>query len=222
MKQLSKALEAITANADRVEIHLDVESTSLRGTCFAIGGFIRQGKTELYEFSLLAEEGAAEAAPWVQENILLHLQDLPTVKTLAELYDFYGEIFFAVKNRVLELYGLEPWETAKLRKQFAVVIDNGMPVEAAFESACWSHLIAKAQEAGEDTFGIEMGGMYMPIEISTALDVLGFDPDLPRSEAAEEAGFTGPKHNPVVDARQSACVYDLALSGQLSDKYRAE
>jgi hypothetical protein len=157
---------------------------------------------------------------WVAENILPHLDDLPRAGSVEEMYEAYGALYFAVKNRVLELHGLQPWDTADLRRHFVVVIDNGMPVEAGFEARCWEHLAAEAEKDGEDVFGITMGGMYMPVDVSTALDVLGYDPDLPRSEAAEALGATGPKHHPVVDARQSAAVYDAARAGTLPEKYR--
>lgn len=217
---IAAAVAAITADGGRLEIHLDVESTSLRGVGFAIGGFVRQGDRELMEFAVLAEDAAAQCGEWVQENVLPHLYDLPTVATVGEVYAAYGEFFFAVKNRVLELHGLQPWDTSDLRAKFAVVIDNGMPVEAAFEAACWAHLVETADDA--DTFSIEMGGMYMPVDISTALECWGYNPDLPRSDAAELLGVTGPKHHPVVDARQSAAVYDAAKRGDtVLDAYRS-
>jgi hypothetical protein len=219
---INAAVAAITADGGRVEIHLDVESNGLRGIGFAIGGFVRQGEQELMEFAMLAPlpEGQ-EMDGWVKENILPHLGDLPRAGSIEDMYSAYGALYFAVKNRILELHGLQPWDAADLRRLFAVVYDNGMPVEAAFEARCWEHLIAVAEAAGEDAFGVIFGGAYMPIDISTALDVLGYDPDLNRAEAAEVLGVTGLKHNPIDDARQSAAVYDAARAGTLPEKYRA-
>jgi len=217
--ELSAAVASIAADSGRVEIHFDVESTSLRGVGFALGGFVRQGKRELMEFALLARSEATLCGEWVQQNVLPHLADLPTVETVEDIYAAYGRLFNAVKSRVMELHGIKPWDTTELRKRFVVVVDNGFPVEAGFEAACWRHLLAQASEP--DRFAVEMGGAYMPCDISTALDVLGYNPDLPRAEAAEALGVTGPKHNPVIDARQSAAVFDAARRGDPAlDKYR--
>ncbi|MHA1540809.1 MAG: hypothetical protein ACTSXL_02765 [Alphaproteobacteria bacterium] len=208
MKQFD-FLEKITKNGGMVQIHLDVEATSLRGEGFAIGGFIRQGKNILTEFELLSEEGAKKAGDWVKENVLPHLKEMPTCKTQKELRKYYFDIFNAVKGKVLELNKLNPWDTSVLRQKFAVVYDNGMPVESQFEMDCWKQALENAKD--DEKFGIELGGAYMPIEISTVLDVKGYNPDLPRSEAAEALGVIGPKHNPLVDAKQSAAVYDAAM-----------
>lgn len=219
-KVVESVVDAITASGGRVEIHLDVESNGLRGVGFAIGGFVRQGKEELMEFSAIAPlpEGQ-ELDGFVEEKIMPYLGDLPKVDSLEQMYEMYGELFFAVKSRVMELHGLEPWDTSDIRRNFVVVIDNGMPVEANFEAACWQHLSAQASE--EDRFGVEMGGMYAPLDVSSVLDARGYNPDLPRFEVAEAMGVTGPKHHPVVDARQSAAVLDAAMMGTLAEQYKS-
>jgi hypothetical protein len=85
------------------------------------------------------------------------------------------------------------------------------PVEASF--------IAAAHDWAMANYGAgEFDGPYMPIDITSALAALGYDPDLSRSNAAEALGVTGPKHHPLVDARQSAAVYDAARNGTLGAK----
>lgn len=216
----------ITTEGGSVEIHMDVESTSLNGTGFAFGAIVRQGEAELGEVAGIAREGVAlieaggDRTAFVREQILPHLGDLPEVATLAELGELWLSLYDAVKNRVMEVHGIQPWETGKLRRRMAVVIDNGIPVEALFNSAAIENRVVAAEgsfKEGDDYFMSvttkELGGMYMPRDISTALEVLGYDPDLPRSDVAEALGVTGPKHHPVVDARQSMVVYDAAKRG---------
>lgn len=223
MKKGNQIADAITADGGFVEIHLDVESTSLNGTGFAFGAIVRQGEAELGEVAAIAREGidlieaGGERTGFVKGEILPHLDNLPEVATLAELGELWLSLYDAVKNRVMELHGIQPWETGALRRKMAVVIDNGIPVEALFNSAAIERRVEVAEtefKEGDDYFMSvttrELGGMYMPRDISTALEMLGYDPDLPRADVAEALGVTGPKHHPVVDARQSMAVLDAA------------
>jgi hypothetical protein len=72
----------------------DVESTSLHGIGFAVGAVVldRNGE-EIDRFELLSKEGAGLVNDWVTENVIPHLQDMPTCFDLTELrtkfYEFY-------------------------------------------------------------------------------------------------------------------------------------
>ena len=239
MKNIKNIAAAISKDGGMVEIHLDVESTSLNGIGFAFGAIVRQGQAELGEVAALALEGAnmvangGEREGFVRKDILPHLGDLPQVETLTELRELWLTLYFAVKNRVMELNGIKPWETGALRRKLVVVIDNGIPVEALFNATAMEARVVAAEQAlrmavdaefgdkaeadkayADRYFGavtvIELGGFYMPRDISTALEEMGYNPDLPRSKVAEALGITGTKHHPVVDARQSMAVYDAA------------
>jgi len=202
-KIAKKIIAAIEKNNGLVEFHLDVESTSLRGTGFAFGGFVRQNGKILGKFALLSKEGEAQASDWVKEKVLPHLKNLPTVETQAELYQAYWKIYSTVRSHVIDLNGIQPWETGKLVRIFRVVWDNGSPVEVKFEDEVISW-------ATENAGASEFDGAYMPIDISTSLSELGYHPDLPRSEVAEKMGITGPQHHPEVDCEQSCTIWDAA------------
>ncbi len=184
-------LTKISADGGLVELHIDVESTSLRGVGFAFGAIVRQGGQVVGEDALLSEEGAAQSGDWVRENVLPHLGDLPRVGTQDGLYEAFWSLYSGVRAAATK---------------FALVGDNIWPVEAAFLHATHDWAM---QNAGAGEFD----GPYMPVDITSVLLALGYNPDLPRSEAAEALGVTGPKHNPVVDARQSMAVLDAARRG---------
>jgi hypothetical protein len=72
----------------------DVESTSLYGTGFAVGAVVYNlGGTEVDRFEMLSVQGAWDANPWVKENVIPHLKDMPEVMyniTLRQkFYQFY-------------------------------------------------------------------------------------------------------------------------------------
>jgi len=190
----------ITATGGLVEIHLDVESTSLRGLGFAFGAIVRQGNQVIHKCARLSEEGAAGASEWVKDNVLPHLGDLPKVAMQDELYAAFWTLYATVKSAVIETQGCKPWELAG---RFAIVGDNMWPVEAGFVMAAHDWAMKNAGAS-------EFDGPYMPIDVTSVLWGLGYNPDLPRSEAAEALGVTGAKHNPVVDALQSMAVLDAA------------
>lgn len=202
------AINSGISAATPVELHLDAESTSLRGLGFAFGGFVRQNGIILAEFAAMSREGAALCGDWVKANVLPHLGDIPVVETQTDLHATFWAIYKAAKEATLATYGCKPWE---LGGKFSVVGDNMWPVEASF-------LIAAHDWAMANDGATEFDGPYMPIDITSVLEALGYDPDLSRSEAAEALGVTGPKHNPLVDARQSAAIYDAARNGTLGNK----
>lgn len=209
-------LASITPNGGAVELHFDVESASLRGVGFAYGGFIRQGGEVLATFALLSTEGAAGACDWVRDNVIPHLGDVPTIETQEELISSFWEIYAGVRARVIDVQGIKPWETTALRRAFAVVFDNGWPVEASF-------LLAAHDWARENAGAGEFDGPYMPVDVQTGLAALGYNPDLPRGEAAAALGVTGPQHDPRVDAAQSAAIWDAALRGDPKlDRYKVQ
>lgn len=205
------AVIAAAVNAgDPVELHFDVESTSLRGEGFPFGGFVRQNGVVIADFSAMSAEGAAKCGDWVKANVLPHIADIPVVETQADLHAAFWAVYKAAREATLAAYGCKPWELAG---KFVVFGDNMWPVESSFLTAAHDWAMANAG-AGE------FDGPYMPIDVTSALAVLGYNPDLPRAEAAADLGVTGPKHNPVIDARQSAAVYDAACNGTLDAKYR--
>lgn len=183
-----------------VELHLDVESTSLRGVGFAFGAIVRQGEDVLAEVAVLSEEGAAQVSTWVQENVLPHLGDLPRVASQEELYRAFWALYSSLRKAVIDTHGCKPWELAG---RFALVGDNMWPVEAAFIAAAHDWAM---QNAGASEFD----GPYMPIDITSVLWALGYNPDLPRSDVAERLGVSGAKHDPRVDCRHSMAVLDAA------------
>lgn len=70
----------------------DVEATRLHGRGFAVGAVVINKITNkiLAAFSLLSTDGADSANIWVRENVLPHLEDMPTCRELHTLNDeFY-------------------------------------------------------------------------------------------------------------------------------------
>lgn len=183
-----------------VEIHLDVEATTLRGSGFAFGAIVRQGDGIIHECALLSESGAAQSGDWVRENVLPHLGDLPKVTTQDELYASFWTLYSTVRSVVIKTHECMPWELAG---KFAVFGDNMWPVEANF-------IMSAHDWAMKNAGARELDGPYLPIDITSVLWALGYNADLPRSEAAEALGVTGAKHNPLIDARQSMAVLDAA------------
>jgi hypothetical protein len=59
---ITAAVNSGISAAMPVELHLDVESTSLRGQGFAFGGFVRQGDTVIAEFAAMSREAPPSAA----------------------------------------------------------------------------------------------------------------------------------------------------------------
>lgn len=75
----------------------DVENTSLIGTGFAFGAVVVDTKTQkiLDQTELLSTENLHKCVPWVQQNVLPLLADLPTCKTDHQLrtafWNFYNK-----------------------------------------------------------------------------------------------------------------------------------
>ncbi len=202
---------SFSSTGGQVELHVDVESTSLRGEGFAFGVIVRQGSKIHGEIALLSVEGASRASEWVADKVLPHLGGIPTVPTQEALLRTFWNLYKNVREAVIQVHGCKPWE---LVGRFAVVGDNMWPVEASFLAAAhdWAMKAAGATE---------FDGPYMPIDVSSVLCALGYNPDLPRSDAAEKLGVTGAKHDPRIDARQSMAVLDAARRQDPAlDKYK--
>jgi hypothetical protein len=77
----------------------DVESTSLHGEGFAFGVVVtdRNGNA-VDHLELLSKEGAEQSNDWVKENVLPHLQDMPTCETNKELRDAFYEFYMKHKE----------------------------------------------------------------------------------------------------------------------------
>jgi hypothetical protein len=96
----------------------DCESTNLHGTTFAFGCIVadKTGK-EIDRFELLSLEGKEKASPWVKENVMPSLSDMPTCETDLEL-----------RNRFFEFY-------MKHKESCDVYSDVNYPVETNFLSS---------------------------------------------------------------------------------------
>jgi hypothetical protein len=143
--------------------------------------------------------------------------DFVKVEDARALRQRYWETWAAVRNHVLSINSIEPWETGELRKVLTLVVDNGMPVESAFLRAAQEDAVQRAiaeQGVYNDAvlYGVELAGPYAPTDVATVLEENGYNPDLNRTEVAEVVGVSGRKHNPVIDARQSMVVMDAARS----------
>lgn len=77
----------------------DVESTSLYGIGFAVGAIVltRTGE-EVDRFELKSKEEEALAGEWVRENVIPHLQDMPTCDTARELRDSFYAFYMKHKD----------------------------------------------------------------------------------------------------------------------------
>ena len=78
----------------------DIESTSLHGKAFAVGVTVVDCATfkELDNLVLKSLESEKDASDWVKENVLPHLQDLPTVETDKELRDQFWAFYLKHKE----------------------------------------------------------------------------------------------------------------------------
>lgn len=78
----------------------DVESTSLHGKGFAVGVIVVDCAThkEVDSFELKSLEAEKGCSDWVKENVLPHLQEMPSVETDKELRDQFWDFYIKHKD----------------------------------------------------------------------------------------------------------------------------
>ena len=166
----------------------DVESNGLWGAAFAIGAVLYEDGEEKKKFYARCPI-AGDVNPWVKENVLPQMEDMPvTHNTYEEMLSAFAKFF------------LENKADAK------VIFHMGVPVEA--------RVVLHMHEFGQ--IG-DWDGAYPWIDVAGNLQQAGWDPtSVDAYNAANgivvpqpEAGGT---HNPLYDSRAAALCYQDILS----------
>jgi hypothetical protein len=77
----------------------DVESTSLFGSGFAFGVVVyNRGGSEVDRLELKSKEGQGLANDWVKQNVIPHLEDMPSCETDRELRDAFYNFYMKHKE----------------------------------------------------------------------------------------------------------------------------
>lgn len=78
----------------------DVEATELHGEGFAVGAVVAHKKSGhlIDNFQLLSLEGEQKAGPWVKENVLPALKQLPVCDTQRQLRDTFFNFYLKYKD----------------------------------------------------------------------------------------------------------------------------
>ena len=77
----------------------DVESTSLFGSGFAFGVVVyNRGGSEVDRLELKSKEGQELANDWVKQNVIPHLEDMPSCETDIELRDAFYNFYMKHKE----------------------------------------------------------------------------------------------------------------------------
>ncbi len=77
----------------------DVESTSLFGSGFAFGVVVyNRGGSEVDRLELKSKEGQELANDWVKQNVIPHLEDMPSCETDRELRDAFYNFYMKHKE----------------------------------------------------------------------------------------------------------------------------
>lgn len=185
-----------------VEMHLDVESTTLRGVGFAFALVIRQNGIILGEVGAnCASYGEAHGVEWVRNNVLPFLDNLRVVPTLDDVYHAYWTTTNAVREGLMEHAG----RTANnVREQMRLFWFNGIPVEAQFE---WSAM----KWAMENGLATEFDGAINPCDILTIVEHYGYKARLSLEKAALALdALRGIAHNPLNDVYHAMALLDAA------------
>jgi len=183
-----------------VEMHLDVESTSLRGVGFAFALVIRQNGMILGEVGAnCASYGEEFGVEWVHHNVLPYLDNLRVVDTLDDVYRTYWMATNAVREGLMEQSGRT---SANVREQMRLFWFNGIPVEAQFEWCAMKWAMAR-------DLATEFEGAINPCDILTIVEHYGYKPRMSLDKAAIAIDAQrGIAHNPLNDVYHAIAVLD--------------
>ena len=161
----------------------DAETNGLWGAAFAIGAVLYEDGVETKKFYARCPI-AGNVAPWVQENVLPQMEELPeTHNTYCGMIEAFAKFFIENKENA------------------DVVFHMGVPVEA--------RVVIDMHEFG---YIGDWDGAYPWLDIAGNLAQAGFDPtsvdaynvshgiEVPQPEA-------GGTHNPLYDSRAAALCY---------------
>lgn len=159
----------------------DVECNGLHGAAFAVGAVLLSSRGAVRETFLARAPLDAPPMPWVQENVLPALADVPETHPTARAMRDAFWAWFADR---------------KAQKGTLVVVDCGWPVEARFLAACVDDVPHERAFVGP----------YPLHEVASLRLAAGMDPFGGRAEdvlsASERAAHRA--HHPAYDALVSA------------------
>lgn len=174
----------MTRQLPRHIISFDAEATSLHGTAFAVGGVLMETASgDVVDSFALRAVSHPPVCDWVRDNVLSRLTDVPTCATVPKLRDQFWN-----------------WLALARRADAIIVVDCGWPVEANLLSACVADYPSRQDQAPYPIHEVAT------ILLSAGLDPLGNYWTTQMSDAEQAL-----RHNPLVDAKQSALCARTAL-----------
>lgn len=176
----------------KVKITLDAETNGLWGRVFAIGAIaydedgnrisVFQGRTSMKEVD----------NPWVVENVVPHLQDIPVIEEEG--------IEKPYTHKPLLKAFAEYYQDLREQYEVRVLWHMGHVVEA--------HLFRQLVNLG---YIGEWDAPYVPIEVASFLEVMGYQPDSVDkyvSERGIKINIGGSTHHPLYDCEVAYQAYE--------------